>query len=257
MTKAYEDLVRDVVKVNELYSLAKEDIMELLLKAKPLWFYGHFELISKWHSDSFFRFALITQHPYLMQIISKEMLGWIKNSDLGQIDVVLSTSRAGMLLAYDIARELNGTYKTRAVYAETDASTGYPTKLQEGFAINKNEKVLVVNDLTTTGKSLQELVKLAEYHRGSVVGVCVFAARSKSPQIETIEKRYKFHSIIEMKLTCWAKDECPLCKKGEDFVSSRDLSSLAYIRTIAETLEPLKRLNTGDQTKNIARNLVA
>lgn len=249
MTKNYEELVNDVVKVDDLYSLTRGDIIELLLEAKPIWFDGHFELLSKRHSDSFFRFALITQHPYLMAKISKEMLGWIKkNSDLDKIDVVLSTSRAGMLLAYDIARELNGSSKTRAVYAKCDDSTGYPTDLQDGFTIKRNERVLVVNDLTTTGEALQKLIVLAEGNGGKVAGVCVFATRGESsPKIEKIRDKYKFHSIIKINFESWVKDKCPLCAGGEAFVFSRDLNSLTMTKTIAEVLKPLIRLNIGKQ----------
>lgn len=245
MSKSYEELVNDVVQVGQLFSFNKEEIIDLLLQTKSIWFDGHFELLSKRHSASFFRFALITQHPYLMAKISKEMLGWIQKSNLGSIDVVLSTSRAGMLLAYDIAREL----KIRAVYAECDDFTGYPTDLQEGFTIKRNEKVLVVNDVTTTGEALQKLIKLAESSRGKVVGVCVFAARGEeSLKIEKIRSKYKFHSIIVVKFESWGKNQCPLCEKGEAFVFSRDLNSLTMTAPIAEVLAPLKRLNTGEQT---------
>ncbi len=251
MTKTYEELVNDVVQTPKLFSLTREDIINLLIETRPIWFDGHFELLSKKHSDSFFRFASITQYPYLMGKISREILGWIKNNsdELGQIDVVLSTSKAGMLLAYDIARELNGSYKTRAVYADCDGDTGYPTKLQDGFTIDRNEKVLVVNDLTTTGDALQNLIDLAKSKKGKIIGVCVFAIRKEgSLKIQAIKSKYKskFHSVIEMKFDSWTEKECPLCAKGEAVVLSKDLNSLALTKSISEVLEPLKRVNTGD-----------
>ena len=67
MIKTYEELVNNVVETSNLFSLTREEIINLLLETKPIWFDGHFELLSKRHSDSFFRFASITQHPYLME----------------------------------------------------------------------------------------------------------------------------------------------------------------------------------------------
>jgi orotate phosphoribosyltransferase len=249
MTEPYETRVCNVVQVPILFSLKREEIDEILLVAKPIWFDGHFELLSEQHSDSFFRFALIAQYPYLMTKISNEMSGWIQNSpELGDIDVVLSTSRAGMLIAYDVAREINlkNNRKTRAAFVECDNS-GYPINLQEDCSITKNERVLIVNDITTTGEALQKLIEIAEKNQGSIVGICVFATRQEnSIKIEKIKSKYNFHSIINVRLESWHKNECPLCKKGEAIVYSKDINSLGLPpKTLVEVLAPLKRLQIG------------
>ncbi len=249
MTESYEARVSNVVQAPVLYSLKEDEISEILHVAKPIWFDGHFELLSGQHSASFFRFALIAQHPYLMTKISNEISAWIHNSpNLGQIDVVLSTSRAGMLIAYDVARELHSknNNKTRAAFVECDSS-GYPKDLQEDCTINKNERVLIVNDITTTGEALQKLIDIAESNKGVVAGICVFATRQEqSLKIENIRKNYFFHSIININLESWHKNECPLCKKGEHVVYSKEINSLGLPpKTLAEVLAPLKRLKTG------------
>jgi orotate phosphoribosyltransferase len=128
MNNTYEDLVKKMTRIKQLYSLKEEDVFEILLTSKALLLNGHFQLLSKLHTDSFFRFALISRFPWLMKKISLEMLGWIKESGIHQIDVVLSTSRAGKCFAYEIAKELNSTMSTRAVFSKSDPITGYPMK---------------------------------------------------------------------------------------------------------------------------------
>lgn len=244
MDKSYRDLVRGVTKVNRLYSINEDDLFEILYASKALMFNGHFELLSNIHTDAFLRFALIAQYPWMMSRISKEMLGWIDETNIGGIDIVLGTSRAGKWFAYDIARELNGKMKCRAVYSKTDTETGYPMKeLLDGFIIRKKERVLIVNDLTTTGTGLCNLIDLAESYNAIVVGICVFASRAHGAKcLERIENNYNFHSIVELDMEFWDKNECPLCNNGMEYVKSVDINSLTHSTPLREILEPLKGL---------------
>ncbi len=244
MDKSYKELIREVTKVNRLYSINEDDIFEILYISKALMFDGHFELLSNIHTDVFLRFALIAQYPWLMSRISKEMLEWIDETRVGQIDVVLGTSRAGKWFAYDIARELNGKMRCRAVYAKTDTETGYPMKeLLDGFIIRKKERVLIVNDLTTTGTGLCNLIDLAESYSAEVVGICVFASRPHHAEfLERIENNYNFHSIVEFDMQVWDKNKCPLCNKGMEYVKSMEINSLTHSTPLRQVLEPLKRL---------------
>ena len=244
MEKSYEDLVREITKIDGLYSINEEELLEIFFISKSLMFNGHFELLSEIHTDTFLRFSLIAQYPWLMSRISREMLQWIEQENIGQIDVVLGTSRAGKWFAYDIARELNGKMRSRAVYAKTDDKTGYPMKeLMDGFTIKKNERVLIVNDLTTTGTGLGKLIDLAESYNGKIVGICVFASRAQQAQtLKKLTNDYKFHSIVQFDMKGWNKSECPLCSKGMDYVKSMDINSLTHSTPLMKTLEPLKTL---------------
>jgi orotate phosphoribosyltransferase len=246
--KTYKELVQEITTVNELFHLNKEEILEILYETKPIFFNGHFELLSGRHTDIFFRFALITQYPWLMEKISKEMIGWVTKSkpDIGQIDVVLGTSRAGMLFAYDIARELNGKMKTRAVYSKSDTNTGYPLPtLLEGFNIRKRERVLIVNDIITTGTGIRTLIDLTKSYGGEVVGICLFGDRAlDAPKEKQIKEEYNFHSILTFKMNNWdaGKGKCYLCDKDVPCVHSKDINSLTLTQPIDNILEPLKTL---------------
>jgi len=245
MPKDYEKLVRETIKASPLYSMSEDQLVEIFLVSKALLFNGHFKLLSGLHTDTFLRFALIAQHPWLMSRISKEMSAWIEKVNLGDIDVVLGTSRAGKWFAYDLARELNGRMKCRAVYATTDKS-GYPKELLDGFVIKKKERVLIVNDLNTTGNGLKQLSNIAESYNANIAGMCVFSSRAPSQTmaglIPKLIKKYKFHSIVDLNMTHWNKNVCLFCKKNMPYVNSIDLNSLTNRTTIKKILEPLKDL---------------
>lgn len=242
---SYLERVKDVVSINDLCFLKEDDIWETLDTSKAIIFDGHFELISNMHTDTFFRFAAISQYPSYVAKISKELVAWLKHNDIPEIDVVLGPSSQGLFFAYDIARELNGTMGTRAVYAAINKKTGRPAKeLVEGFEIKPSEKVLVVNDLTTTGEGLDTLISLAEKKSGQVVSVCLFANRGIGVQkVEEISNQYKFHSIIDLNMPFWSKTECSRrCDREKKMIYSKDINHLPIYSEENEYEHYIKKL---------------
>lgn len=240
MEKTYEERVDEVVEVAGLKTIDKGQLLQSFVRSRSLLFCGHFELISGNHTDTYFRFANIAQFPDLMTKISAEMLAWYRSTDVGQIDVVLSTNRAGMVLAYDVARALHADFGSRAVYATTDPETGAPEgSLIDGFSIGRHERVLVVNDLTTTASGLKTLIGLAEKQRAKVVGVCVFASRARDDALAELSKNYKFHAICKLKLKDWRLEDCHLCEhRGIPLVRGKDINSFESPKPIQEILKP-------------------
>jgi orotate phosphoribosyltransferase len=230
MSEDYIERVKKIVTINPPHSSAEKDIWEILDTSKAVIFDGHFELLSGRHSDKFFRFAAITQFPYFVSKISKEMVKWLKGNEIpGKIDVVLSPSSQGLFFAYDISRELNGAMKTRAVYAAIDKKTGYPKEeFVEGFEIKSGENVLVVNDMTTTGSGIESLIKLAERSSAKVVGICLFANRGiDEPKVTNIKSKYLFHSIIDLKMPSWSSKECKdRCLDDKKLIKATKLNHL-------------------------------
>lgn len=233
--------ILDAPYVREVLGHAR--IMEILMRSQPLLFCGHFELISGNHTDTYFRFADIAQFPDLMTEISNEMVAWARMANLGRIDVVLSTNREGMVLAYDVARALNKDSGTRAVYAATDPETGSPVNyLMDGFEIRKHEKILVVNDLMTTTNGLQTLIGLAKKQQAKVVGVCVFASRAPDSALAKLSRNHqRFHTACKLRVSDWPRWRCSLCKKGVSLVLERELASYKIQTPIEKVLEPYYR----------------
>lgn len=211
MSKSYLERVKEIVTVNDPHSKAEQDIWDILDTSKAVILDGHFELLSERHTDKFFRFAAITQFPYFVSKISKEMVAWLKNNGVpSKVDVILGPASQGMFFAYDIARELNGTMKTRAVYAAINKKNGYPVEsFVEGFEIKPGENVLIVNDMTTTGSGIKTLITLAERASAKVIGICLFANRGIGvEEVEKIKSKYLFHSIIDLNMPSWEPKDC-------------------------------------------------
>ena len=214
MQKPYIDRVKEIVKIDRLYRLTEDDIWTMIEKTKPVIFDGHFELLSGRHSDKFFRFSSICQLPYFISKISDEMIPWIESdSKLERIDVVLGVSSQGMFFAFDLASKL----KTRVAFAPINKDSGKPDRrLIGGFTIKPEDRVLIVNDMTTTGSGIATLEALAEVdHRAVVVGICMFGNRGiVSPEVIAMKEKYqnRFRAIVDLNMPSW-KDNCPICAK--------------------------------------------
>jgi orotate phosphoribosyltransferase len=250
---SYLEKVKEIVHFGKLYSMNVNDLWEILDEAKPIIFDGHFELLCGRHSDKFFRFAEIAQFPYFMSMISREMIAWFKD-EVGEelkANVALSPSSAGLILAYDIARELNGYSGMRAVQTLCDQETGKPIpELANGFEIRRGEKVLIVNDVTTTGKGVETLIDVAKDNGGEVIGICLFANRGKDvAEVKNLKKEYgeKFHAIIELDMESYEVDEdgkCPICLSREPkvLIQSKQINHLPLYSTENEYNLYVKKL---------------
>jgi orotate phosphoribosyltransferase len=229
MSEIYLKRIREIVTINEEHLDSENMIFNILQDSGAIMLDGHFELLAKYHTDKFFRFSCITQFPSLLSKISKEMLKWLRKNEIDKnIDVVLSPASQGMFFAYDIARELNGSNKTitRAVYAPIEKNIGKEegrpiSSLIEGFQIRKGENVLIVNDMTTTGSGLENLIKIVTDNMAEIVGICLFANRGMNEEkIKKIMTNYKFHSIINIEMNYWPKEGCELCKQNKPLIES-------------------------------------
>lgn len=229
----YLQRIRNIVKINHLYSLQESDLWEMMDFSKAIILDGHFELLCKKHSELFFRFAAISQYPSYVARISKELVAWVKqNKSLPSIDVVLGPTSQGMFFAYDIARELNGAARngiTRAVYATIDEIGCPQNELAKGFEIKSNESILIVNDMTTTGNGLQTLIQLVEDARGRVAGIGLFANRGLDEYlVKKLQKKYtsKFHSIIDLDMPSWDAADCQRCDLNYPIIKSGEINHL-------------------------------
>jgi|GEM_PF-2235227 len=246
MNKPYLERVKETVKINNLCFLSETDIWEILDTSKAIIFDGHFELLSKKHTDTFFRFAAISQYPSLVAKISKELVAWLKNCSSCSPNVILGPASQGMFFAYDIARELNGALGCRAVYAAIDKDSGRPKeRLVEGCEIYEGERVVIVNDMTSTGHGLETLIRLAkDRYRAEVIAICIFANRGKEEQnIHQLYDKYNIHSIIDLTMPSWSEDQCNLCRERKPLIESKHINHLPIYsdeNTYARYIKQLK-----------------
>ncbi len=164
---------------------------------------GHFVLSSGLHSNRYFQSALLLQDPE-----TAEQLGRSIAQKFPAVDVVISPAIGGLIIGHEVARAK----KVRAIFVEKD-DTGKPV-LRRNFHIEAKEKVLVIEDVITTGLSTSEVLKLVKELSGDIVGVGSVVNRSQSQNSKLAEWKIPVHSLLNLEVKTWKAEECPLCKEG-------------------------------------------
>ncbi len=207
--------LKALVRAHNLQNLGYDELTEMLYKSNAIYVDGHWELLAGYHTDIFFQFSKLGQYPKFISRITEELLMWIRAHIEKPINVTLSPRAAGKLLSFSIAAALNGEMNTRMANSAVDSMGRTVASLKEGFEIREGERVLIVNDLISTGAGIQNLLALIEKMKAIPVGICVFANRNPDA-VEEIRKKtgLPLYSTITINASYWPKSECPLCKEN-------------------------------------------
>ena len=163
---------------------------------------GHFKLTSGVHSDTYIQCAQVMQHPGFMHNLCSELGKKFRGDD---IDVIVGPAIGGIIMAHVMAQVL-GPW-VRAIFTERE--NGKMT-LRRSFEIKEGEKVIVVEDVTTTGSSVREVMDIVKSRQGKVVGVGVLIDRSGGK----VDFGIKTEKLLTVDIKTYLPEECPLCKKG-------------------------------------------
>ncbi|MFV0519818.1 MAG: orotate phosphoribosyltransferase [Lachnospirales bacterium] len=174
-------------------------IEKILEKAEVL-LNGHFILTSGKHSKQYMQCAKICQYPEYNSELAAYLVDEFKNQE---IDIVIAPAVGGIIFGYEVARQL----KVKNLFAERE--NGKMT-LRRGFEIQKGQKVLVVEDVVTTGGSVQDVIDVVKEHGGEVVGVGVLVDRSQGKA----DFGVPFKSVYKAQVEAFDPVDCPLCKEG-------------------------------------------
>ena len=156
---------------------------------------GHFVLTSGRHSASYFQCAKVLQHPEYLTAFSI----MIADEFEGQApDVVISPAIGGVVLGTEVGTQLG----CRTIFAERQEGK---MVIRRGFHIEKGEKVLVVEDVITTGGSVKEVMDLVEHAGGNILGVGVLVDRSNG----TVTLHNNQYSIVKLDAVSYGEDEVP------------------------------------------------
>ncbi len=190
--------------------MSEKEVLELFERSGAL-LTGHFKLSSGLHSEKYLQCALVLQYPVLAAELAKALADKFSSENVG---VVVGPALGGVTLAYEVARALG----VRGLFTERQdgppASTGKPCSragrmvLRRGFSISKGEKVLVVEDVVTTGGSTKEVIDLVKSLGGTIVGVGSIIDRSG---VE-VDFGAVFKSLAKVKVETFEDQVCPLCK---------------------------------------------
>ena len=171
-----------------------KDFIKIFEETQAL-MHGHFILSSGLHSDTYFQCAKVLQYPKYLSMFGEILSNHFFHLD---IDKVVSPAVGGIVLGTEVGRQLN----KKTIFSER--SNG-KMKLRRGFNINENEKILIIEDVLSTGGSIKEVIDLIEQFKGNVVGVGVIVNRSLSP----VFIHDNFFSITSQKAQIFDKDNIP------------------------------------------------
>lgn len=165
---------------------------------------GHFLLSSGLHSDAYLQSERVMQYPNIAEKIVKELAAKLKDIDF---DSVVSPAVGGIRFGYELARQLG----KKTVFTErVDGVMNF----RRGFSLEKGEKVIVAEDVVTTGKSTKECVAAVLEAGGVVVAITSIIDRSGGAAGFNIP----FFPAAIVEVNSFEPANCPVCKKGEPLV---------------------------------------
>lgn len=186
--------------------MTEREILEIFQKSGAL-LSGHFRLSSGLHSGKYLQCALVLRYPDLAGKLCSQLASMLELRG-SKIDAVISPAIGGIIVGQEVAKVLG----CRAIFCEREEGK---MKLRRGFEIRKGEKVVVVEDVITTGGSVKEIVEIVQGMGGKVEGIGVIVDRSKpslSDELATLNLPLK--SLLRIDIETYSPEECPICKKG-------------------------------------------
>jgi len=190
------------------------NVKEIYEKHKAL-LKGHFLLSSGKHSEYYLQSARVLEYPEVAEILAKELAKQIIESGI-KVDTVCSPAIGGLLAGYELARALG----VRFIF--TERVNGKMT-LRRGFEVKKNEKVLICEDIITTGGSAMEAAEEIEKREAQVVAFAAIANRGVCKRINGKNERKKecklsvdkpFFALEDFDFEVYEPQDCPMCKAG-------------------------------------------
>ena len=176
--------------------LSYEESLKILKETNAL-LEGHFILSSGLHSKQYIQCAKLLSHPAKAEIICSSLVEKI-NENYKKIDLILSPAIGGIVVGYEIGRQMN----IQTIFAERENGK---LSLRRGFNIPTNSKVLIVEDVITTGKSALECSNLVKEHKANLVGFACIIDRSN----DKILIKDKITSQVKIKISTYKEDELP------------------------------------------------
>ena len=180
-------------------SLTENEILKIFRETGAL-LEGHFLLTSGKHSNVYFQCAKVLQYPdYTKQIC--ELIA--RQFESYEFETVVAPAMGGIIVGYEVARQLNKKF----IFTERENKN---MTLRRGFGLNENEKVLVCEDVITTGGSVYEVINIVKSHKAEVVGIGAIVDRSGG--------KVKFDSplftTLQINAKTYTPEDCILCRKN-------------------------------------------
>ena len=180
-------------------ALTKEQMLQAFERTEGI-LHGHFLLTSGRHSDTYMQCAKLFADPKESELLCADLAERLKEF---KPDIVVSPAVGGIIMGYEVARQLG----VNNLFAER--VDGKMT-LRRGFSLKKGMRVIVVEDVVTTGGSVREVMELARGMGCEVVAVASIVDRSNG----AVDFGVPYRALLTMEVVSYEADACPLCKDG-------------------------------------------
>ncbi len=181
-------------------SLSENEVLEIFTKTEAL-LNGHFLLTSGRHSDKYFQCAKVLQYTNYTEQVCSNIADYFKDFE---IDTVIAPAMGGIIVGSEVARQLG----KRSIFTEREEKI---MTLRRGFTLEKGEKVLVCEDVVTTGGSVFEVINIVEQLGAEVAGIGFIVDRSNGK----VNFGYPQKSTLMVEVISYSPDDCPLCQENK------------------------------------------
>jgi len=172
-----------------------------LMKAAGALMEGHFRLSSGLHSDEYCQCAKVAEHPEISEELGRMLADLFRDHG---VNVVISPAIGGIVIGYEVGRALG----VRAIWAER--VDGAMT-MKRGFGVSPGERVLIIEDVVTTGGSVREVAEVVKESGAEIVGFGFIMDRSRQP----LDLPGPTKALLEARdMKTYDPDTCPLCADG-------------------------------------------
>ena len=178
------------------------NVRALLLDSEAL-LEGHFALSSGRHSDRYLQCARALQHPDVAERLGAELAQLCRDELTEAPEVVVSPALGGLIIGHEVGRALG----LRACFTERVEGV---MELRRGFALTPGERVLMVEDVVTTGLSSRETLQVIRQHGGHPVGAACIANRLGAAEVDELP----LLALLILDAPVWEPHECPSCAAG-------------------------------------------
>jgi orotate phosphoribosyltransferase len=168
---------------------------------------GHFVLSSGRHSDQYIEKFDLLRKPRATSEVCRFIAENFRDQ---QIDVIVGPTTGGVILAFEVARQLG----VAAAYAERSSDGEARREFRRGTTFPSGGRVLVVDDILTTGGSIRETLDALAAHPVEVAGVAVLVDRSGGEA----DLGVRYEALATMDITTWDASDCPMCRRGQPVV---------------------------------------
>lgn len=181
-------------------SLNDKEVLEIFTKTAAL-LSGHFLLTSGRHSDKYFQCAKVLQFPNYTEQVCTNIAEYFRDFT---VDTVIAPAMGGIIVGNEVARQLG----KRSIFTEREDKV---MTLRRGFTLEPGEKVLVCEDVVTTGGSVFEVIEIVKSFGAEVVGVGFIVDRSNGK----VNFGYPQKSTLTVEVISYLPDDCPICKENK------------------------------------------